>query len=203
MTSSRQLCAQRVASALSVAAVAFGIAVSPLSSGPARADDACASAGTFSCLRITSAAPGTSGSALGVSDRADDSSSVQLVPANQPSTSWQFTVNQDSTLQIRNVDTGGCIDVSATSSDLEQGECAGQSSQEWYVEPLAAGSTTYQIRQADTGECMTLVQPPAESHLLPIRPPRAVEIDECGTDATQEWNIGAALALGQVAGRGA
>jgi hypothetical protein len=44
-----------------------------------------------------------------------------------------------------------------SNQDLDQWECLGQTNQRWFLTPYSAGTSSYLLRQVDTGQCVTAV----------------------------------------------
>ncbi|MFG2111462.1 RICIN domain-containing protein [Streptomyces sp. NPDC048718] len=142
---------------MGIAVAALGLVVSPLATGSASAAPVCNTDGIYcGALELVRgdgrdwadvAATGGVGSAVQLS--------YDLGRANH----WMFVPSDkgNGTFTIRHASSGLCLDVSGSSEATLMATCAGQSSQEWYAQPLQSTWQVYpqfRIRHVNDDKCM-------------------------------------------------
>ncbi|MEV5941948.1 RICIN domain-containing protein [Streptomyces sp. NPDC051994] len=140
-----------LAALLATCCVALGIALSPSMTGTAHADGTCTN--PIQCANFTSL---SNNRALDVQNGSTgDGAFIVTNSAPGYHQSWRLSINpKDSSFTIVNNATGKCIDTGWPA--LRQQTCQGQSSQRWYLEPVAGAANSYLIRHEDDDQCLDL-----------------------------------------------
>ncbi|MFD9429198.1 MULTISPECIES: RICIN domain-containing protein [unclassified Streptomyces] len=149
--------ARRLGSAaMGIGVMALGVVVSPLATGSAYAAPSCGVDGVL-CGNIMSgytgstmtdvAATGGAGSAVKLTNNYGSPNHWMFVPS--PSGNGAFT--------IRVASSGLCLDTTNNSDSAIVQICSGQSSQDWYAQPLQTTNTGYEqfrFRRASDNKCL-------------------------------------------------
>ncbi|MEU8543487.1 RICIN domain-containing protein [Streptomyces sp. NPDC048717] len=146
------------AAAMGLAVAALGLVVSPLAAGSASAAPACDTDGVY-CGAMVMASDGYH--SPDVMATGGVGSAVQLTNSDiGPGHHWMFVPNPNGngTFTVRYASNGLCLDVSGSSEAMVLSTCAGQSSQNWYAQPLTQKSTewhpVFRIRHTNDDKCM-------------------------------------------------